>query len=56
MSEATAAVQSSTLGLHPLEEYEPLVGAAATSEYSKKLTLYARCILSISARRFTAAA
>lgn len=36
MSEATAAVQTSTLGLHPLEEYEPLVGAAAIERVLKK--------------------
>jgi trehalose synthase len=36
MSEATAAVQTSTLGLHPLEEYEPFVGAAAIERILKK--------------------
>jgi trehalose synthase len=29
MSETIAAVQTSTLGLHSLEQYEPFVGAAA---------------------------
>jgi trehalose synthase len=37
MSEARAAVQTSTpLGLHPLEEYEPFVGAAAIERIRKK--------------------
>jgi glycosyltransferase involved in cell wall biosynthesis len=36
MSEATAAIQTSTLGLHPLEEYEPSVGAAAIERILKK--------------------
>src|SRR5262245_29051600 len=37
MSETTAAVQTSTLGLHPLEEYEPFVGAAAIPLHSMHL-------------------
>jgi hypothetical protein len=36
MSETTAAVQTATLGLHSLEQYEPLVGAAAIERISKK--------------------
>jgi trehalose synthase len=36
MSETTAAVQTSTLGLHSLEQYEPFVGAAAIERILKK--------------------
>src|SRR5262249_61381969 len=36
MPETTAAVQTSTLGLHSLEQYEPFVGAAAIERILKK--------------------
>ena len=36
MSETIAAVQTSTLGLHSLEQYEPFVGAAAIERILKK--------------------
>jgi len=35
-SETIAAVRTSTLGLHPLEEYQPLTGAAAIERILKK--------------------
>jgi trehalose synthase len=35
-SETIAAVRTSTLGLHPLEEYEPFIGAAAIERILKK--------------------
>jgi len=36
MSEATPAVERSTLGLHTIEQYEPLIGAEAVKRISKK--------------------
>jgi len=36
MSDTTAAVQTSTLGLHSLEQYEPYVGAATIERILKK--------------------
>jgi trehalose synthase len=36
MSAASSAVERSTLGLHALEQYEPLIGAAATERIFKK--------------------
>src|SRR5882757_3427694 len=36
MSNITAALETSTLGLHTLDQYEPLIGAAATERISKK--------------------
>jgi trehalose synthase len=36
MSETTAAVQTSTLGLHTLEQYERFVGAAAIGRILRK--------------------
>jgi trehalose synthase len=35
-SETTAAVETSTLGLHSLEQYEPLIGASATERILRK--------------------
>jgi hypothetical protein len=54
--EATAAVQTSTLGLHPLEEYEPFVGAAVIERILKKAEPLRTLHLDISARHFTEAA
>src|SRR5215208_7939128 len=36
MSVASPAVERSTLGLHALEQYEPLIGAAVTARIFKK--------------------
>src|SRR3954469_22221445 len=36
MSNITAALETSTLGLHPLAQYEPLIGTAATERILKK--------------------
>ena len=36
MSETTAAIETSTLGLNTLEEYEPLVGARTTQRILEK--------------------
>ena len=36
MSNITAALETSTLGLHPLDHYQPLIGAAATERILKK--------------------
>ena len=36
MSEVSPAVQRSTLGLHSLEQYEPLIGAATVERIAKK--------------------
>jgi trehalose synthase len=36
MSETTAAIETSTLGLSTLEEYEPLVGARTTQRILEK--------------------
>ena len=36
MSVAPAAIDQATLGLHPLEQYEPLIGAAAVERITRK--------------------
>jgi trehalose synthase len=36
MSEVAPVIERSTLGLHTLEQYEPLIGAAATERISRK--------------------
>jgi trehalose synthase len=36
MSVAPAAIEKATLGLHPLEQYEPLIGAAAIERIARK--------------------
>ena len=36
MSVAPAALDKATLGLHPLDQYEPLIGAATTERIFKK--------------------
>ena len=36
MSVASAAIEKATLGLHPLEQYEPLIGAAAVERIARK--------------------
>ena len=36
MSVAPAAIEKATLGLHPLEQYEPLIGAAAVERIARK--------------------
>ena len=36
MSEAPAAIEKATLGLHPLEQYEPLIGAATVERIARK--------------------
>jgi trehalose synthase len=41
MSVAPATIEKATLGLHPLEQYEPLIGAAAVERIARKAD-YAR--------------
>ena len=36
MAQFSAAVQRSTLGLHSLDQYEPLIGAATAERIAKK--------------------
>ena len=36
MSVAPQAIEKATLGLHPLEQYEPLIGAAAVERIARK--------------------
>ena len=55
MSETTAAIETATLGLNTLEEYEPLVGATTTQRILEKLAGFARYMPSISARHSMAA-
>jgi hypothetical protein len=38
MSMLSSAIQRSTLGLHTLEQYEPLIGAAAIDRYVRHLS------------------